>query len=716
MNARSTTSQPVTGPGAGTATLPPGAGTDSIHQSRTPYMMVDPDLIIRYMNPAANELFAKWEPELQQILPHFRKETLIGQCIDVFHKVPSHQRRMLLSPENLPMSKEIRVGPLSILNNVVALRGPDHQLIGLGVEWIDMTEQRAKEREVATFMAAIGAASVPLMLVDVAGRITYLNLAADRLMQATATAVHNTQARFDARQLVGSAVRQLHERPDEFDQVLAACAAAPAVLEGALGGRSFKVCATAIVDAAGQRQGSTIEWQDVTAQNAAEQRVDQLIRAASQGILSERLDTTEFPGFAKQVAGGLNALLDAMSGPISETMRVVSAMADGDLSVETEGNFAGAFGALTTSLNRSITNLRDMLRRVQVASSTITQGAAELNEGNMNLSSRTQEQAAALEETSATVTEIAATIKKSAETAKGVAELAAGARTVAEKGGEVVGRTIGAMQEIKRSSAKIADIIGVIDEIAFQTNLLALNAAVEAARAGEQGRGFAVVASEVRNLAQRSATAAKEIKTLIRDSVEKVDLGTRLVDASGAHLKEIVANNQKVSDLVAGIASASEEQATGIEQVERAVSQMDEMTQQNAALVEEAAAASASVDEQAHRLDDIVSEFAIDEGFDDDFDDDDLDNDRPAPVRQPAPPARRAPVPPMRPSPKTASPSPHRPLAARPMAKPAAKAAPARPSAALRPVSPTGPRLEKVPASATGVRKSMDPDDRWESF
>jgi methyl-accepting chemotaxis protein len=715
MSATSTTSPPAAaGPGAGLAILPPGAGSDSIHQSRTPYMMVDPDLIIRYMNPAAIQLFAKWEPDLQRILPHFRKETLIGQCIDVFHKAPAHQRRMLLSPENLPMSKEIRVGPLSIINNVVALHGPDQKLLGLGVEWIDMTEQRAKEREVATFMAAIGAASVPLMLLDGTGHITYLNVAADRLMQATATALQNTQARFNATQLVGSAVRQLHERPDEFDAVLAACAAAPAVLEAALGGRTFKVCATAIVDAAGQRQGSTLEWQDVTAQNAAERRVDQLIRSASQGILSERLDTTEFPGFAKQVAGGLNSLLDAMSGPIAETMRVVSAMADGDFSVETEGNFAGSFGALTTSLNRSIANLRDMLRRVQVASSTITQGAAELNEGNMNLSSRTQEQAAALEETSATVTEIAATIKKSAETAKGVAELAASARTVAEKGGEVVGRTIGAMQEIKRSSAKIADIIGVIDEIAFQTNLLALNAAVEAARAGEQGRGFAVVASEVRNLAQRSATAAKEIKALIKDSVEKVDLGTRLVDASGAHLKEIVANNQKVSDLVAGIASASEEQATGIEQVERAVSQMDEMTQQNAALVEEAAAASASVDEQAHRLDDIVSEFAIDEGFDDGYDDDDLDDDRPAPApaRQPAPPARRPAPPPPRPTPKAASPAPHRPLAARPTAKPA----PARPMAAPRPVSPTGPRLEKVPASASGVRKSMDPDDRWESF
>jgi len=710
MNATSTTSPPATGPGAGLAILPPCAGSDSIHQSRTPYMMVDPELTIRYMNPAAIELFAKWEPDLQRILPHFRKEALIGQCIDVFHKAPSHQRRMLLSPENLPMSKEIRVGPLTIINNVVALHGPDHKLIGLGVEWIDMTEQRAKEREVAIFMAAIGAASVPLMMLDASGRVTYLNLAADRLMQATATALQGSKASFDAKQVMGSPVRQLHERPDEFDQVLASCTAAPVVMEATLGGRSFKVCATAISDAAGLRLGSTLEWQDVTAQNAAERQVDQLIRAAAEGRLSERLNTTEFPGFAKQVAGGLNALLDAMSGPLAETIRVVSAMADGDLSVEAEGNFAGAFGTLTSSLNKSIANLREMLRRVQTASSTISQGAAELNEGNMNLSSRTQEQAAALEETSATVTEIAATIKKSAETAKGVAELAAGARTVAEKGGEVVGRTIGAMQEIKRSSAKIADIIGVIDEIAFQTNLLALNAAVEAARAGEQGRGFAVVASEVRHLAQRSATAAKEIKALIKDSVEKVDLGTRLVDESGAHLKEIVANNHKVSDLVAGIASASDEQATGIEQVERAVSQMDEMTQQNAALVEEAAAASASVDEQAHQLDDIVSEFAIDEGFDDGFDDDDLEDRRPAaPMRPAAPPPRRPQAVPARPLPKVA---PRRPQAARPPAK----GTPARPAPPSRSLTSVGPKLEKVPASATGVRKSMDPDDRWESF
>ena len=255
--------------------------------------------------------------------------------------------------------------------------------------------------------------------------------------------------------------------------------------------------------------------------------------------------------------------------------------------------------------------LSDIVGSVRIGADSVGSAARQISSGNDDLSQRTQEQASALEETASSMEEMTATVKQNADNARQASQLAVGAREQADRGGNVVGRAVSAMSEISDSSRRIADIIDVIDEIAFQTNLLALNAAVEAARAGEQGRGFAVVATEVRNLAQRSATAAKEIKDLIGDSVEKVKAGTVLVDESGKSLTEIVASVKRVADIVAEISAASEEQASGIDQVNNAVTQMDTTTQQNAALVEEAAAASKAMEQQAQLLVEKVSYFAV---------------------------------------------------------------------------------------------------------
>jgi len=243
------------------------------------------------------------------------------------------------------------------------------------------------------------------------------------------------------------------------------------------------------------------------------------------------------------------------------------------------------------------------------SATSVLSSSHEIAQGNTDLSQRTEQQASSLEETASSMEEMTSTVRQNADNARQANQLAAGTREQAEQGGKVVSQAVTAMTGITESSNKIAAIIGVIDEIAFQTNLLALNAAVEAARAGEQGRGFAVVASEVRNLAGRSATAAKEIKELIEDSVVKVEQGSKLVDASGQTLEEIMTSVKKVSDIIAEIAAASMEQSEGIEQVNKAISQMDEMTQQNAALVEEAAAASESMGEQAGNLNEMVGFF-----------------------------------------------------------------------------------------------------------
>jgi methyl-accepting chemotaxis protein len=249
---------------------------------------------------------------------------------------------------------------------------------------------------------------------------------------------------------------------------------------------------------------------------------------------------------------------------------------------------------------------------VKEAAVEVSRGADEISQGNTNLSQRTEEQASSLEETASSMEQMTSTVKQNADNAGQANQLAVAARDQAEKGGAVVTTAIRAMAEINESSKKIADIIGVIDEIAFQTNLLALNAAVEAARAGEQGRGFAVVATEVRNLAGRSATAAKEIKALIQDSVHKVEEGSELVTQSGATLEQIVAAVKKVTDIVAEIAAASNEQSAGIEQVNKAVMQLDELTQQNAALVEQASASSQSMAEQARGLNELMGRYVVD--------------------------------------------------------------------------------------------------------
>lgn len=283
----------------------------------------------------------------------------------------------------------------------------------------------------------------------------------------------------------------------------------------------------------------------------------------------------------------------------NEVIKTMQALSEGDLTKRIDGQYKGVFLSLKNTVNTSLTDLKKMVVGIRESAMDISSASKDISQGNLDLSNRTEQQAASLEETASSMEELASTMKQNAENARHAEQLSSEAKEVAQSGGAVVTNAISAMNDINQASKKIADIIGVIDEIAFQTNLLALNAAVEAARAGEQGRGFAVVATEVRNLAQRSASAAKEIKVLINDSVEKVGEGSQLVNQSGKVLTEIVDSVAKVSDIISEITLASAEQSAGIDQVNSAITDMDSVTQQNAALVEEAAAASESMSDQA---------------------------------------------------------------------------------------------------------------------
>ena len=339
--------------------------------------------------------------------------------------------------------------------------------------------------------------------------------------------------------------------------------------------------------------------------------IKRLAQSAAAGDFSLRGDARKYQHDFHDMVAGLNRLMETTDANLADVSLLLQAIARGDLTARMEGDFHGVFARMRDDANATVAQLRDIVRHIQGASASIDTAAGEIASGNADLSRRTEQQAANLEETAASMEELTSTVRQNADSARQANQLAIGAASIASEGGATVSRVVATMSDIEQSSKKIAEIISVIDGIAFQTNILALNAAVEAARAGEQGRGFAVVASEVRALAQRSAEAAKEIKGLIGSSVERVDQGATLVAQAGGTMQEIVEAVRRVSDLMAEISAASQEQSTGIEQVNQTITHMDGVTQQNAAMVEQATAAAHSLQEQADDLAEVVAVFRL---------------------------------------------------------------------------------------------------------
>lgn len=461
-----------------------------------------------------------------------------------------------------------------------------------------------------------------VMVADADGRIVYMNESVTTMFRNTGAEIRKELPQFDAERVLGSSFDGFHRSPSHQRNLLAVLKNTH-VSEIKLGGVVLKIVATPVVDQSGNRLGTVVQWINRTTEVTTEDEVKRVVEAANTGNLSLRIDKIGKTGFFEVLAGGMNELLETNA---------------------------------------------TLVREIQRATAEVSSSADEISKGNLNLSQRTEEQAASLEETASSMEQMTSTVRQNAENAATASQLAAAARAQAEKGGAVVSEAVAAMQGINAASNKIAAIIGVIDEIAFQTNLLALNAAVEAARAGDQGRGFAVVASEVRNLASRSAEAAKEIKALIQDSVNRVAQGSKLVDQSGQTLVEIVGAVSKVNTIVSEIAAASQEQASGIDQVNKAVTSMDQVTQQNAALVEEAAAAAESLLEQAQQLNAMMAKYQVADAI----------QQRPAPVAARAPAERAAPA---RLASKVAVPT-------RRVAPPRAHAAPSRASAAAASAKP----------------------------
>ena len=504
------------------------------------------------------------------------------------------------------------------LDSAITLKPKDNNSVLVAVSAMqtslrnNLEAANTKAQEMMRIKTALDSVTLNLRIADKNGSIIYLNPALTNTLRQTQNELRKTIPDFDADKMIGknvsmfymeqdAALAQLKSQRDEKQSHIL------------IGGRDYLLITNPIINANGEQDGTVGQWIDKTDELRTEKEVTALVTAAAAGDLSHRIDLTDKTGFFLSLSQSVNQMVETTDGVINETVGALERIANGDMTQQIETEYQGAYERIKDNTNLTIQRLTDIVSEIKAVAHATNISATEIAAGNIDLSQRTEEQASSLEETASSMEQMASTVKQNADNARQANMLASEASQVAVKGGQVVNQVVSTMADINTSSKKIVDIISVIDGIAFQTNILALNAAVEAARAGEQGRGFAVVATEVRNLAQRSAAAAKEIKQLIGDSVDKVAGGTKLVEDAGKTMDEIVLAVKMVTDIVNEIASASQEQSAGIDQVNNAITNMDEVTQQNAALVEQAAAAAASMEQQTQDLIDSVAVFQLPE-------------------------------------------------------------------------------------------------------
>jgi methyl-accepting chemotaxis protein len=597
----------------------------ALDTASTNVMIADNDRNIVYMNPAVTAMMKNAEADLRKVFPNFDANRLLGSNMDQFHKNPAHQQRLLAEFTGTHKA-EIAIGIRTFGLTANPVFDRNGQRLGSVVEWADLTAEKMFDKQI--YETIKGAVEGNLSV-----RIKADPAMPDGVLKKTGEGIN---------MILDAVVGPLTVAADYVKRI-AEGDIPPKITE------KYKGDFTTLKD----NLNTCIDAVNALIGDAA-----LLSRAAVEGRLETRADAEQHRGDFRKIVQGVNDTLDAVIGPLTVAAGYVYRISKGDIPAKITDHYNGDFNTLKENLNTCIEAIQALVAdahmlsqaaqegRVQTradatrhqgdfqkivegvnatletivgpivvvkhAAEAINLAAKEISAGNTDLSQRTEEQASSLEQTAASMEELASTVKQNADNARHANQMTVAASDVAARGGAVVQQVVDTMRDINESSRKIVDIISVIDGIAFQTNILALNAAVEAARAGEQGRGFAVVAGEVRNLAQRSAAAAKEIKALISNSVEKVEDGSQLVDEAGKTMDEIVTSVRRVADIMSEIAAASMEQSAGIEQVNQAIVQMDEVTQRNAALVEQAAAAAESLEEEAAHLVQSVSRFRLD--------------------------------------------------------------------------------------------------------
>ncbi len=574
----------------------------AIDKVSTNLMISDIDLNINYMNSSVKEMFKNGESEIKKQLPNFSLSSLMNSNIDTYHKNPSHQRQILGALRNTH-STVLKLGDRTYSLKANPILSDNGEKFGFIVEWVDQTEQLLIEeerqkvlKENVRIRVALDNVSTNIMLADNDRKVIYMNKSIYKMFANAESDIKKEFAHFDSKNLIGFTIDRFHKQPELQKNILGTFNTTHKAII-TIGGRTFDLSANPIINENGERLGSVVEWADISNEIAVQKEIEGIVNKAVLGEFNSRISSEGKIGFFLNLAEGINKVLQLSEDGLNDIARIMEALSRGDLNQRINKSYSGLFGSLKDYTNKTVDKISEVIEEVRSNSEALLNASEQVSATAQSLSQSASEQAASVEETSASLEQMSSNINMNAENSRQTNIIATKTAESAKQGGSSVLETVKAMKQI-------AEKIGIIEDIAYQTNLLALNAAIEAARAGEHGKGFAVVASEVRKLAERSQIAANEIGDLATTSVG-------IAETAGKLISDIVPSINKTADLVQEISASTSEQSSSVGNINKAVAQLDAMTQQNASSSEELASTSEELSGQADNLRNVIGFFSL---------------------------------------------------------------------------------------------------------